>query len=144
MILSIGNKRDPFNLKRWVPRAGFSFIEIMVAMMILATGIVFIYKSFFVSLGYMNHVTNRLVALSLLDNRIADMELLLKTKGALSLAGGSETKRVVIQQRTVDFHFETELRSVESIPGLYQVDLNLSWEEGTRGIRVGRTVYISS
>lgn len=133
-----------FHLRSIKFKNGFSFIEIMVATIILTAGIVSIYQAYFVSLDYMNHVTHRMVAMRLLDKRIADMELLLRSKGAITLAAGSETKSVVIHHKKVEFHFETSYHNVDSLKGLYQVDLVLSWSDGARNIRIGRTVYISS
>lgn len=125
------------------PKNGFSLIEIMVATIILSAGIVGIYRVYYFSLDQMNHITHRMVAMRLLDKRIADMELLLRSKGAVTLAAGSETKSVVIHNKNLDFHFETSLSNLNSLKGLYQLNLSMSWREGARDIRISRTVYIS-
>src|SRR3989338_11171657 len=71
--LLTGNKRIPvFNFfKR---NRGVSFVEVMVAAAILSFGIVMLYRAFFVSLNYVNHITYRLYAMNILDNKISMLQ----------------------------------------------------------------------
>ena len=91
----------------------------------------------------MNRLNCRMVADRLLDKRIADMELLLRTKGVLSLSTGSQTSAVVVNHRPVQFQFDTALRNVGSLDGLYQLDLSVSWEEGRKQTQIRRSLYIA-
>src|SRR3989338_1352826 len=59
-------------------KRGFSFLEVMVAVMVLSGGLISIYKSFFTSLDYTNHLTIRLQANILLDEKIATLNRLLQ------------------------------------------------------------------
>src|SRR5579872_1277046 len=52
---------------------GFTFVEVMVSLVILCCGIVLIYKSFFLCADYLNNLTCRLYASSLMDEKIGDI-----------------------------------------------------------------------
>src|SRR5208283_1755565 len=49
---------------------GFTFVEVMVSLVVLCCGIVLIYKSFFLCADYLNNLTCRLYASSLLDEKV--------------------------------------------------------------------------
>ena len=59
-------------------KKGFSFIEVMVATAILSAGIVAIFQSFFLSMNYLNHLTYRIHALSLIENQIVRIKTQIK------------------------------------------------------------------
>src|SRR5271155_1181395 len=52
---------------------GFTFVEVMVSLVVLCCGIVMIYKSFFLCADYLNNLTCRLYASSLIDEKIGDI-----------------------------------------------------------------------
>ena len=143
MISSTGNGLGSVFRRSRRRERGFSFVEVMVTMVVMSLGVVMIYKAFFTSLNFINHVTYRLVALSLLDKRIADTEWLLKSQGVISLTQGARTESVVIHNKPVDFHFQTDFRNVGMLKGVYELELSLSWREGERDITVSRAVYIA-
>jgi len=58
-----------------ITEKGFTFIEVMVALVVLSAGIVTVYRSFFLCVDYLNNITTRIYASHLLDQRMADISL---------------------------------------------------------------------
>src|SRR5262245_8551690 len=75
MTSSIGNKFLPFGQK------GFTFLEIMITIVVLSTGIVAIYKTFLLCLDHQRYLTHRLYASNLIDRRTAQLQALFREKG---------------------------------------------------------------
>jgi len=117
-------------------------MEVMVAVAILATGIVFIYRSFFISLDYLNHVANRLYAMTLVDNNIALMQGAFALQKEIPL-GRQARETAVINNKEVVFQHATNLRPVAGLKNIYQIDASLSWYEGRRAVSIARAAYIS-
>ncbi|HLD69522.1 MAG TPA: prepilin-type N-terminal cleavage/methylation domain-containing protein [Candidatus Omnitrophota bacterium] len=125
-------------------KRGFSFLEVMVAVMVLSGGLVSIYKSFFTSLDYTNHLTIRLQANILLDEKIATLNRLLQDQNQLTLVGPQAVDRVIIAEKPVNFQYTLDLRSVENLKGLFLLDVSIGWMEGNRRIQLLREAYLSS
>lgn len=115
-----------------------------MAVVILSIGLVAIYKAFFLSLDYSNHLTLRLNANVLLDEKISYIEYLFKEYQQLPLGNTQELERVVIHNKQVDFIYEIDFTSVDGLNNIFQLDISLSWAEGERKIRLSRSVYIFS
>ena len=116
----------------------------MVAVMVLSGGLVSIYKSFFTSLDYTNHLTIRLQANILLDEKIATLNRLLQDQNQLTLVGPQAVDRVIIAEKPVNFQYTLDLRSVENLKGLFLLDVSIGWMEGNRRIQLLREAYLSS
>lgn len=119
-------------------------MEVMVAVMVLSGGLISIYKSFFTSLDYTNHLTIRLQANILLDEKIATLNRLLQDQNQLTLVGPQAVDRVIIAEKPVNFQYTLDLRSVENLKGLFLLDVSIGWMEGNRRIQLLREVYLSS
>lgn len=126
------------------PKRGFSFLEVMAAVMILSAGLVLIYKSFLIALETTNHLTCRLQADILLDEKIATLNRLLQDQNQLTLVGPQAIDQVIIANRPVNFQYTLDFRSVENLKGLFLLDISISWVEGNRRIQILREVYLSS
>jgi len=126
------------------PQRGFSFLEVMVAVMVLSGGLVLIYKSFFIALDYTNHLTTRLQANILLDEKISTLNRLLQDQNQLTLDQPLAIDRVIIANKPVNFQYTLDFRSVENLKGLFLLDISISWMEGNRQIQLSREVYLSS
>ena len=138
MISLTGN--DP----RGNRKRGFSFLEVMVAMMVLSGGLVLIYKSFFIALDYINHLTCRLQANVLLDEKISELNRLLQDQNQLTLVPPVAVDRVIIANKPVNFQYTLDFHSVENLQGLFLLDISIIWREGNRWIKVSREVYLST
>ena len=125
-------------------KRGFSFLEVMVAMMVLSGGLVLIYKSFFIALDYTNHLTCRLQANVLLDEKICELNRLLQDQNQLTLVPPIAVDHLIIANRPIDFLYTLDLHSVENLQGLFLLDISVIWKEGNRRIELSREVYLSS
>ena len=126
-------------------KKGFSFLEVMVAVMVLSGGLVLIYKSFFITLDYTNHLTCRLQANLLLDEKIAALNRLLQDQNQLTLVvPPPPIDQVIIANKPVEFQYTLDFRSVENLPGLFLLNISIAWREGTRRIQLSREAYLST
>lgn len=123
---------------------GFSFFELMVAMVILSAGLVSIYKSFFLILDYTNHLAYRLEAGVLLDEKIAVISHQLEGNNQLAIAHARQTDQVYIANKPIDFVFSYEIHGAENLPGLFVLDIAISWKEGARERSLFRSAFISN
>ena len=115
-----------------------------MTMAILSCGIMLVYKSFFISLNHIQHVTNRLIASNLIDKRFSDIEMVLKSQGVLILSAGPETQKVTVLNKEVDFHFDTTFTGIGTLKGLYEVNMTISWREGAKQVSMMRSAYLNS
>ena len=125
-------------------KRGFSFLEVMVAMMVLSGGLVLIYKSFFIALDYTNHLTCRLQADVLLDEKISELNRILQDQNQLTLVPPLAVDRVIIANKPIVFQYTLDFHSIENLPGLFLLDISIIWREGNRRIELSREVYLST
>lgn len=122
-------------------QGGFSFIEVMTTVAVLSLGIVAIYQSFFKSLDYLNHMTYRLHALSILANKIELIQKRLEVTGEVLLTGLPPAS-AYINGTNVDFDEHVQVSQVGSLKNIYKLDIVLSWRESGRAITMSRSCYV--
>ena len=122
---------------------GFTFIEVMVTIMILSTGIVMIYKTFLISLDQQNYLLHRLYANNLLDLEITQLQHVFQEKGRSSLKDNEMTKNAVIHNKTLAFAIKTFFQDIPELEGTLQMDIGIFWLERGRTVRLTRSVYLS-
>ena len=141
VTLSIGNKRSiPF----WkLPRekAGFSFLEVMTAVVILATGVVLIYRSFLASLDIQAHLQNRLAALALIEDRSARLERFYQENHKLPFDTRGQLLTSKVGFREVPFQLTVTVRPMEPLKNMAVVFLELSWPERARDYTLSRSLF---
>ena len=118
MTLPIGNNSK-----------AFTFIEVMVTLVVLSSGIVFIYKSFFLCADYLTRLSLRLDANQLLDNKITEIKRYVKDNHDLSFSRSGILPLEEFNHKTVQFFYQTELNPILGSDELYELDVKLSWEE---------------
>jgi len=149
MISSTGNKatsliwKRPINGKRIIRKRGFSFVEVMVALAILSGGIVLIYKSFLISFEYIHHLSCRSYAMTILDNKINDLQQIFAAKKEIPFQQNSVGESAMINNRLVYFRYQLDFKVVGNLKNIYQLDIALDWDEGSRHKKFTRQVYIS-
>ena len=121
---------------------GFTFIEMMVTLAVLSVGIVFIYKSFLVSIDQLEYLTQRLYATVLLDNQFSAIERNLKIYKALPVSL-NESLKIPIGPKTITYKQGMNIKEVEDYPDVFSLTLVLSWSEQRRQMTLERTGYIS-
>jgi prepilin-type N-terminal cleavage/methylation domain-containing protein len=124
---------------------GFTFLEVMVTVAILAIGLVMIYKAFLLSLDHQNYLIHRLYANVLMDQKIGETRFFLQEKGAVALEKEKKEKveHVVINNRDIPFTIARFFQKVPGIENFLQMDIGISWFEHGRPIHLTRSLYIS-
>ena len=125
-------------------RHGFSFIEVMVTIAILATGIVVIYRSFLISLDIMNHLTCRAYASTLLDNKLNRWQRLFEVTKEIPFNDKREGDTVKIQKKDVHFDYDIRTTAVGKLQNIYEVVMTISWREGGRPKQMTRQAYMAN
>ncbi len=108
---------------------GFTFVEVMVTLVVLSSGIVFIYKSFFLCADYLTRLSLRLDANQLLDNKITEIKRYVSGSHDLSFSRSGIIPVEAFNHRTIQFFYQTELSPIIGSEDLYQMNVSLSWEE---------------
>ncbi|MCM8782370.1 MAG: prepilin-type N-terminal cleavage/methylation domain-containing protein [Candidatus Omnitrophica bacterium] len=122
MILKTGNR-------------GFTLMEVMTATCVLSLGTVLIYESFFIALDSFNYCSDYLNVASWMDEKLWDAQDTLSRQG---LSSQIETKGGVANRNKI---FRWNLLYNLIGENLYQIDLTLSWKEGTREVKLVRSTY---
>jgi len=129
-------------IKIFQEKKGFSFIEVMATACVLAFGLVAIYQAFFTSLDYLDHMTYRVHAMILIDNKIEMIQEQLESQGRINLESLDELYSARINNRDINYEYEMSVREIEDVDDVYQINLLIKWKERNRAIKVSRTVYI--
>ena len=138
MMLLIGIKRH----RRLFSKRGFSFIEVMVTVVILSVGLVSIFQTFIISMDRMSHLTQRIYATHLLDNQIITIERRLRAYQVLPF-DFNQVEHVDIGALTVDFVPKINVSAINDFVDVFQLDLTLEWKEGNKQLSLSRSAYIS-
>ena len=121
---------------------GFTFVEMMMALVILSTGIISIYRAFFVSLDIINHISYRLEGLHLLNEKIAQIERDVAFDKQIPFGSKKDIDIKTINGKNVNFEYNLDLKSVENIERLAELTLTLKWTEHGRQVQINRTLYL--
>ena len=113
----------------------------MVTLIILSVGIVEIFKTFFYSLDKIHEMSSRLQADILIENRISEVERLLRVYNALPREL-SRSETVQTENKTINFKELMRFKDVEGLYDVFQMDLSVSWPEGKREINLSRSCYL--
>jgi prepilin-type N-terminal cleavage/methylation domain-containing protein len=122
---------------------GFTFVEVMVSLVVLCCGIVLIYKSFFLCTDYLNNLTCRLYASSLIDEKIGDISKSFAEWPAKDLDFGDTNVSLEINHKPVHFVYNIKLAPLPDVKSVWQVDVNLNnWVDGPRNMHAERSAYM--
>ncbi len=124
-------------------KGGFTFVELMLAVAILASGLLFVYKAFFISTDYINHACYRLQAIQLMNNRIAKLERDFRSQKNLSLEVYPLRRDIIINGRPMIFNYETQMQSSVNSSHLREIGVSISWHERMRDFKMSRFAYLS-
>jgi len=123
-------------------QSGFTFLEVMVTVMVLSVGIIAVYRVFLSTLKYRNHVAYRLYAMNLADAHLADVSQQFRL--------GKPVPLQIVFQETVPIHNHDVVFAVQSSfskPGnsdfLKRVETTVGWWEGEHNYKILRSALIS-
>ncbi len=122
---------------------GFTFIEIMVALVILSAGIVMIYKSFFQCVDYLSYLTCRLYASQMIENKIADISRSYRESQDASFQRGATTETVEINHKWVDFNYSINMAPLAGLDYIYRLKVTLAWYDGKHLMKLSRESLLS-
>jgi prepilin-type N-terminal cleavage/methylation domain-containing protein len=117
--------------------AGFTLIEILVAVAILSIGIsqIFIVMLRLASVG--RHIDNRTNARIILTQELSDTRAILESgSGQQDLVYGKTCGS------NPEFNLSVRAHEIVNPARIYSVDMRLSWSEGPRDISIKRFLYI--
>lgn len=121
---------------------GFTFVEVMVSLVVLCSGIVVIYRSFFLCADYLNNLTCRLYASSLIDEKIGDVSKSFADWPAQDLNLGNNFVTLDINHKPVRFTYDIALQPLSDVKSVWQLDVKLAWADGRRSMHMQRSAYM--
>ena len=121
---------------------GFTFVEVMVSLVVLCSGIVLIYKSFFLCADYLNNITCRLYASSLIDEKICDISKSFAEFPSKELEFGDMSVVEHINHKDVQFNYDIKLAPLPDVKSVWMLDVNLNWADGRRNMHAERSAYM--
>jgi len=139
---SATGSKNPLCHSRASGNPGFTFVEVMVSLVVLCCGIVLIYKSFFLCADYLNNLTCRLYASSLIDEKIGDISESFAEWPAKDLNLGDNTVTLAINHKPVTFTYKINLAPLPDVNSVWQCDVNLYWANGPRNMHAERSAYM--
>ena len=113
-----------------------------MATVILATGLVAIYKSYLLCLDQQTYLIHRIYANNLLDKKIFETERLYQEKGESAIKE-EMTEPMVIHNKNLIFEVKAFIQEVRDLEDILQLDIGVFWPEGGRLVRLTKSVYIS-
>lgn len=124
---------------------GYTFLELMVTVSILAIGIVGVYKVLLASIDYQTQLSCRLYAANLIEHEIALIENQLRATGQFPIQENGKVIEAFLDRRNIDFRLSLLPAGVENqIVGLIPVEVVLSWTDRGRTINLKRALYFVS
>ena len=139
MMSRIGNKlfwlfSQGANRKPGQSRKGFTLLEVMIATAVLALGATLIYRSYFVALDSFNYYSTFLKVTPWMDEKIWEAQDGIRRQGGVS-AGSGQLK---IDNKNIDWEMSFHSLGADT---LFEVNLKLSWEQGSRKVKLSRSAY---
>jgi prepilin-type N-terminal cleavage/methylation domain-containing protein len=130
-------KNRQYVRRRVILKEGFTLIEIMVAVAILAFGIVAIYEAFFISLDSYGFYANYLNSREWMNERIWEIsDDLIRAE---MLIPGQTAGRIASNNK--DINWTVSIKPMDAQENLYSLDINLNWQQGNRKIKFSRVAY---
>ena len=115
----------------------------MITLSILATGIVMIYRSFFMCLNAMQHLSNRWEAFEFVEEKFTALEQQLRQEGANSFVLGQQSSWQQVEGKKVHFDYKLNVHEIENVFGVYVAEIDLSWKERAHTVNLHREAAIS-
>jgi hypothetical protein len=111
----------------------------MAATLVLVAGIVFIYESFFISLDAFSYCSDYLNTASWVGEKIWHIQDDINRYGFLARID----KRGKFTRNNRNFYWNVSCNLVNETPDLdlYKIDLDLSWQTGSKKLKLSRTAY---
>ena len=136
-LRDISNKRFTPSDKKYL--AGFTFVEIILTVAILASGLLFINEGYLRVWGGLHHLDYRNFAESLIAEKLWETEDQLRIQDTTPQTSSTDTT----QYDNREYQWERQLTQLDEQGYLYQAVVSVTWREGIRDITYTRNAYIS-
>lgn len=117
---------------------GFTFVEVMVTLVVLSAGIVFIYRTFFLCVDYLSRLSSRIHANELVDEKMSEISLLFREQGSPAFDRGPSSVSRSIEGRDVAFNYTIAMDPLEGQEGLYRLQVDVAWVDAGRPAHFSR------
>ena len=117
-------------------------MEVMVSLVVLCSGIVLIYRSFFLCADYLNNLTCRLYASSLIDEKMGDISRSFAEWPVKDMDFGDSSVVLDINHKPVNFRYDITAAPLGDVKSVWQLDVKLSWVDGRRAMHMQRSAYM--
>ena len=121
-------------------KAAFTFLEVLVALVILSVGITGIYRAFFIALTYQQHILTRLHVINFLSDEFARAENILIQKTSFSSAAGEV--RLPYGQSSQFLVKRVNVPLGEEYQGGSRLQIGLLWSQGERSREFLRESFV--
>ena len=121
-------------------KRGFTFVEVIVATIVLALGIVVIYEGFLTTLGGFNYCLDYLDAQLWMDEKMWDVQDKLYHYKTLLTQDSEGT--FIVDGKEFDWSLAYSLIQGSKEASLYEVTLDISWQEGLHRPKSTRGAYL--
>ena len=135
---NVTNASNATNAMNAMNTKAFSLIELMVAVAILSTGLVLIYEAFFLIADVTNSMPYYIKTQMLIDEEIWKEETALRISGYLF----PEARDGFMSVGDKNVQLDKEIKVLDALQGLYQIDMDFSWESGSKVIKNVNSLYI--
>jgi prepilin-type N-terminal cleavage/methylation domain-containing protein len=127
---------DLINLRR--RNKGFTLIEIMVSVAILAFGIVVVYEALLISLDVFGSYSNHVNTQGWINEKVWEIQD--RVNHSKILIAGDDHGEIRPQNKR--FAWVSTITPIDANEGLYAVDVRLIWKEGGREAVISRSGYV--
>lgn len=142
MTLKTGNN-DRFLARMTKKADGYTFVEVLLAVVIFSLGMVGIFRTLIVSMDRMGLLTTRLYANLALDNQIANFERTLRNFNSIPFE--LNPKEIIdTGSGQIEFDKKSVIEQLPELNDILSMDVTLSWSEKGRQMQLTKSAYISN
>ncbi|MCA9396630.1 MAG: type II secretion system protein [Candidatus Omnitrophica bacterium] len=110
--------------------AGYTLLEVLLTVSILAVAFTFLFPSLFRSADRLKYLSQRLTAKTILENKIADAALYYKS--ALTFQGWPDTGSD--EYFGLPYTYESVIKPVDPAETVREVEIKILWDEGRKSV----------
>ena len=134
----VRRKRYACHLFRWPCfasrlHAGFTFVEVLIAVSILSLGSIFIFQSNMMSLDVYGRYAHRLYAQTWADEKIWEAKAKILESDSPDAGQSSGT----FAKKGRSYRWELDIEELDA-EGFYSIALNVTWRNGSRAYGISR------
>lgn len=123
-------------------RKGISFVEVMVTVVVMASGFTGVFQAYLASMDYLDYLNTRLYMNFLLDQRITDMQRQFGMIGTVAQSTHTALETIEINRKAKLVEFHSRFDKVDKVDNLLHVTISATWGDGGRRAKLVRQAYL--